>query len=191
MHPFIVALFNAQSVKGNDMACKRCQISTFIKGNGVDLVSVNETRLSAQGNEAKSVEFVPSGFDVKSFHRQSRFRGGAITILYKSILGTNITFKTKFDSAQTSFEIVLAPIKLQHNTLHVISLYSPPPNRRNNLADSMFTEQLPDLLDYINKLPGLACLVGDMNVHLHNPLQSLTKHTLNTLSLHSLVQVIN
>ena len=37
MHSFIVASFNAQSVKGNDMACKRCEISTFIKDNGVDL----------------------------------------------------------------------------------------------------------------------------------------------------------
>ena len=36
-HSFIVASFNAQSVKGNDMACKRCEISTFIKDNGVDL----------------------------------------------------------------------------------------------------------------------------------------------------------
>ena len=35
LHPFIVASFNAQSVKGNDMACKRCEISTFIKDNGV------------------------------------------------------------------------------------------------------------------------------------------------------------
>ena len=31
VHPFIVASYNAQSVKGNDMACKRCEISTFIK----------------------------------------------------------------------------------------------------------------------------------------------------------------
>ena len=37
LHSFIVASFNAQSVKGNDMACKRCEISTFIKDNGVDL----------------------------------------------------------------------------------------------------------------------------------------------------------
>ena len=34
---FIVASFNAQSVKGNDMACKRCEISTFIKDNCVGL----------------------------------------------------------------------------------------------------------------------------------------------------------
>ena len=55
----------------------------------------------------------------------------------------------------------------------------------------MFIEQLPDLLDYVNNLPGFVCLVGDMNIHFDNPLQSLTKQTLTTLSLYSLVQVIN
>ena len=37
VNAFIVASFNAQSVKGNDMACRLCEISTFIKDNGVDL----------------------------------------------------------------------------------------------------------------------------------------------------------
>ena len=55
----------------------------------------------------------------------------------------------------------------------------------------MFTEQLPDLLDYLNSLPGFVCLVGDMNIHFDNPLQSLTKQSLNTLSLYSVVQVIS
>ena len=55
----------------------------------------------------------------------------------------------------------------------------------------MLTEQLPDFLDYVNSLPGFVCLVGDMNIHFDNPLQSLTKQTLTTLSLYSLVQVIN
>ena len=52
LHSFIVASFNAQSVKGNDMACMRCEISTFIKDDGVDLFFVTETLLSAQGDEA-------------------------------------------------------------------------------------------------------------------------------------------
>ena len=84
-----------------------------------------------------------------------------------------------------------ASITLPHNTQHFVCLYRPPPNRRNNLTDSMFTEQLPDLLDYVNNLPGFVCLVGDMNIHFDNKLQSLTKQTLSTLSLHNLVQVIN
>ena len=186
LHSFIVASFNAQSVKGNDMACKRCEISTFIKDNCIDL-----TWLSAQGDEAKTVEIAPNGFDVKTFPRQSRSRGGGIATVCKSTLGSNITFKTNFDFAHRSFEVVQASITLQHNTLYFFCLYRPPPNRRNNFTDSMFTEQLPDLLDYVNNLPGFACLVGDMNIHFDNPLQSLTKQTVTTLSLHSLVQVIN
>ena len=55
----------------------------------------------------------------------------------------------------------------------------------------MFTEQLPDLLDNVNNHPGFVCLVGDMNIHFNNPLQSPTKQTLTTLSLDNLVQVIN
>ena len=69
-------------------------------------------------------------------------------------------------------------------------LYRPPPNRRNNLTDSMSTEQLPDLLDYINS-QGSVCLIGDMDIHSDNPLQSLSKQTLTTLNLHSLVKVID
>ena len=81
LHSFIVASFNAQSVKGNDMACKR-EISMFIKDNGVDLFFVTETWLSAQGDEATTVELAPNGFDVKSFPRQFRSRGGGIAIVY-------------------------------------------------------------------------------------------------------------
>ena len=152
---------------------------------------MTETWLSAQGDEAKTAELAPSGFDVKSFPRQSRSRGGGIATVYKSTLGSNITFKTNFYFTHTSFEVVQASITLQHNTLHFFCMYRPPPNRRNNLTDSMFTEQLPDLLDYVNSLPGFVCLVGDMNIHFDNPLQSLTKQTLSTLSLYSHVQVIN
>ena len=101
LHSFSVASFNAQSVKGNDMACKRCEISKFIKDNGVDLFFVKETWLSAQGDEAKTVELAPSGFDVRSFPRQSRSRSGGIATAYKSTLGSNIIFKTNFDFTHT------------------------------------------------------------------------------------------
>ena len=173
------------------MACKRCEISTFIKDNCVDLFNVTETWLSAQGDEAKTAELAPSGLDVKSFPRQSRSRGGGIATVYKSTIGSNITFRTNFDFTHTSFELVQASITLQHSTLHFFYLYRPPPNRRSNLTDSMLTEQLPDLLDYVINLPGFIYLVGDINIHFYNLLQSLTKQNLTTLSLNILVQVIN
>ena len=151
------------------MACRRCEISTFIKDDRVDLFFMTETWLSAQGDEAKTVELAPSGFDVRTFPRQSRSRVGGIAIVCKSTLGSNITIKTNFDFTHTSFEVVQASFTLQHNTLYFFCLYRLPPIRRSNLADSMFTEQLPDLLEYVNNLPGFACLVGNMNIHFDNP----------------------
>ena len=103
---------------------------------------MTETWLSAQCDEANTVELAPSGFDVKLFPRQSRSFGGGITTIYKSILGSSITFKTNFYFAYASFEVVQASIALLHNTLHFFYLYCPPPNRRSNLTDSLYTEQL-------------------------------------------------
>ena len=80
------------------------------------------------GDKAKTAELVPSGFDVKSFPRQLRSHGGGIATVYKSTLGSNITFKTNFDFTHTSFKVVQASITLQHNTLHFFCLYRPPPN---------------------------------------------------------------
>ena len=55
MHPFIVASFNALSVKGNDMASKGCEISTFIKDNGVDLFFVTEHGLVLKVTKRKQL----------------------------------------------------------------------------------------------------------------------------------------
>ena len=99
---------------------------------------VTETWLSAQCIEAKTVELAPSGLDVKSFPRQSRSRGGGIATVNKSTLDSNIIFKTNCDFIHTSFAVVQASTTVQHNTLHFFSLYSPPPNRRNNLTDYVY-----------------------------------------------------
>ena len=90
VHPFIVASFNVQTVI---MA-----------------------RLTAHGDEAKTVELAPSGFDMKSFPCQSQSRGGGIATIYKSIFGSNITFKTDFDFTHTLFKVVQAANTLQHTT---------------------------------------------------------------------------
>ena len=75
-------------------------------GHGLRLESLT------QGDKAKTVELLPSGFDVKSFPSQSRSRGGGIATVYKSTLASNITLKTNFDFTHTSF--------LLHSTTHYI-----------------------------------------------------------------------
>ena len=75
-------------------------------------------------------------------------------------------------------------------TQEVSSACNAPKPTDETILLTMFIEQLPDL-DYINNLPGLGCLVGDMNIHFDNPLQPLTLQTTITLSLYNLEYVIN
>ena len=124
---------------------------------------VNETWLSAHAIEAKTVELAPSGLNVKVFTRQSRSRVGGIATIYYSILESSITFEANFDFTHFDQRDPGINRHPHSNTLHFFCLYRPPPNRRNNLTDSMFTEKLPDFLN-INNFPGLVCLVGYMNI---------------------------
>ena len=64
MHPVIAALFSAQSVKGNGMACMRCEKKTSMTNNDAVLFFVTEIWICAQRDEAKTVELAPSGLDV-------------------------------------------------------------------------------------------------------------------------------
>ena len=152
---------------------------------------MTETWLSAKIDEPKTVELAPCAFYVKSFPRQSRSHGHRIAMMYKSNLGSSITFKTNIDFTYTLVKVVLASVTIQHNTLHFFSLYSIFHPTDKTILLTMFTEQLSDLLDYIDNLPGLVCLGGDMNINFDNPQQSATKQTFPTLNLCSLVQVIN
>ena len=73
------------------MACKRCEISTCIRYNGIDFHFVTETLLSTRNDETKNVHIAHSiGFDVKLFPCQSRLSGLIFATIYKSQLGSNI-----------------------------------------------------------------------------------------------------
>ena len=132
---------------------------------------MTETWLCAQGDKAKTVELSPSGFDVISFPRRSPSRGGGIAAICKSIFGSNITFKTNFDFTHTSFEGINYFFFSVCTALHQIY---------GTILLTLFSEQLSVLLDYICNLPGLVCLVDDMNIHFDNPQQSLAKQTMTT-----------
>ena len=174
----------------------------FHKTVGVWNLSFPSPRWAAKGYRAKHarlpfIPLVPRSqhvvFDydqVVGTHRSYSPSVGPATCGFACNCPEPEAWKTEV-SGHTSFEVVQASITSQPNTQQFFCLYRPLINRRNNLTDSMFTEQLPDILYYVNNLPGFACLVGDMNIHFDNPLQPLIKQTLTTLGLHILVQVID
>ena len=131
---------------------------------------------------------------MRSFPRQSRSRGGRIATTCKCTLGSNITFKTNFDFTHTSFDVVQTSITLQHNTLHFsVCTALHPTDKTILLTPCLLNSCLTILITHTTSQDLLVvhCLVGDTNIHFDNPLKLPTKLILTTLSLRSLVQVIN
>ena len=126
------ALFNARFV---DTPEKRCEISSYINDNAIDLMFLTETWLRSHGDKAKIADLVPSGYAVKSFPRP--FRGGGIAVIFRTSLSSHLTVKADFSFTHT-FELVQISVTLQQRILLFFCVYRPPPNRKNRLTNSMF-----------------------------------------------------
>ena len=63
---------------------------------------MSETWLSSHNDKVKIVELAQSGFNEKSFPRQSQYHGCGIVTTYNYNLDSIITFKTNIDITHSS-----------------------------------------------------------------------------------------
>lgn len=148
-----------------------------------------ETWLKSLGDDSACADLTPAGYSFKSFPRPSR--GGGLAVLYKDNFVQHISFVTDFDFVHSSFELVQINLTLPEQTIRFFLVYRPPPSRKNKLTDSLFLEQLPDLLDLCNTLPGSSIVLGDVNVHYDCPQQPLTAKTLDILATFDFKQCVS
>ena len=150
-----VAVFNARSLGEKS---KRTAVNDFIVDNDVDVLCLTETWLLPSGDEAKCSDLSSPGYRTLSFPRASR--DGGIAIVVADSLAPFLSVTTDFSFPHSLFELSQLTFSLPQRSLH-ICLYRPPPNRKNQLKDSLFMEQLPDLLEYNNPLKGFCLIVSD------------------------------
>ena len=107
----------------------------------------------------------PPGFCLKSVPRQSG-TGGGLAVLHRTDFTRNIAVSTR-DFVFTAFEICEVSLSYDGHTAVFLSVYRPPPSRRNKLTNAMFLEQFSNLLEscFFNRL----FVVGDLNVHFDKP----------------------
>ena len=181
---FKVMLLNAQSVRN-----KTTDICDHVIQANVDLVFLCETWLRPEGDESDCAALTPPGFCLKSLPRMSG-AGGGLAVLYRNSLTKNIAVSTR-DFVFTTFEICEVRISHDSHTVVFLSVYRPPPSRKNKLTNAMFLEQFSDLLESYVSCDRLF-VVGDLNVHFDNPSDPCTAALnviLGNLSLEQLVNV--
>ena len=144
--------------------------------------------LRPEGDESDCVALTPTGFCLRSFLQMSG-AGSGLTVLYRNSLTKKNSVSTR-DFVFTAFEICEVRISLDSRTVVFLSVYLPPPSRKNKLTNAMLLEQFTDLLESY-----VACdrlfVVGDFNVHFGNPSDPCTAALSAVLDNLSLEQLFN
>ena len=174
---------NTQSVRN-----KTTDICDHVMHANVDLVFLCETWLRPEGDESDSVALTPPGFCLNLF-LECLVRAVVLLYCIATVCQKNIAVSTR-DFVFTAFEICEVRISLDNHTLVFLSVYRPPPSRKNKLTNAMFLEQFTDLLESYVVCDRLFVL-GDLNVHFDNPSDPCTATLNAVLANLSLEQLVN
>ena len=178
----VVAVFNARSVGEKS---ERLAISDFIVDNDGHVLCLTDTWLLPSGDEAKCSDLSPPGYRTLSFPHPSR--GGGTAFAVADPLAPSLFVTADFSFPHSFFELSQLTFSLPQRSLHIFCLYRPPPNRKNQLKDSLFMEQFPDLLEY-NSQKGCSHIVGDFNFHYDVPTNTYTSRLIDLLDSFNLRQ---
>ena len=127
----LVCLLNARSV---GTSRRRCDISTFIQDNSIDIVLLTETWLRPAGDDAKIADLAPPGYSVLSFPRfWGSAKGGGIDFSLKPHVATTSSFPLQHSCPEA------AHLTLTYNKhLTVFCIYRPLPSKNNKFSASFF-----------------------------------------------------
>ena len=86
-----------------------------------------------------------------------------LAVIFRISSKPSATVNNSFAFAHSSFELLQLTLSLQHIQLLFFLLYRPPPSKKTQLSDALFSEQFPDFFPF-NTLKGKMLVLGDFNV---------------------------
>ena len=179
------AAFNAQSL---GTARKRSALSHFIHEHYVDVCAVSETWFQSVGDEAKCRDIAPPGHRTFSFPRQSQ--GGGIALVVNNLIVPFSSTNANFSFSHVSFELAQLSFAFPHQSFHLFCLYRPPSSSKNGLKDSLFIEEVSDLLTFCNTPKGSYVNCGGFNFHYDQPTSTFTARLIDLFDSFGLVQSV-
>jgi hypothetical protein len=186
-----LSVFNAQSL-GATCKKKRSAVNDFILFNDIDILCVTETWFKESGDEPKLRDLAPAGYTTKSFPRPTTTCGGGIAFVISDRLLPYCSFDFSFAFQHQTFELVHLKLSLPGSPVtNIFGIYRPVPSKKNKLTPSMFINELPDFLEFVNDLPGTLLLIGDFNFHFNKPTVGYTPEVLEILDTFGLQQSVN
>src|SRR6218665_3596865 len=158
-----------------------------------DLIALQETKISTSSTDAHISYSKPPGYSLLSFPRitpsskSAEISGGGSAFLVREpaivINSSRHTFK--------SLECSSITLQLASDILTVFNIYRPPISSNYSQKPSVFLDEFGSLLSLAATTPNEFVLVGDFNVHVDTPSDTLPSFFLNLLSSVNPVQHVN
>ena len=153
----------------------------------MDIFAVTETWLRNNENYNFSIaEVCPTGYRFCHVPRKNS-RGGGVGLLIKKQMKVMKQTQTNF----SSFEYLDIVTTCPTCSTRIVTIYRPPPSKRNQLNCSLFFEEFGTLAEQLVVSPGNLLIVGDFNYHMDKISNLETVKFNKILESFSLVQHIN
>lgn len=142
---------------------KIASICDFVVHNHIDILGLTETWLNGNSCDNQIIAELLDTLKDYVFHHLPRTHtsGGGIGFLLRKGFNVKPNVVTNFKS----FEYIDLNVTSQNSSFRLITLYRPPPSKKNKLSVDMFLRDFSSLLEVINLTPHKLIITGDFNFH--------------------------
>ena len=184
-----ITYWNARSIN-NKTIC----IHDYLASNHCDILCFTETWLSSNTevgnpNQVVLAAALPAGFQFKHIPRNDGLRGGGVGIAFSE--EANIKFNNIQLPKCDQYERMQSQIYSGTNSIIIVLVYRPQPNKKNGLKLKLFWPQWVKLLSSLVSLKGEFIILGDLNFHLDKLNNRSTQKFNNILSEFDLYQHVH
>ena len=149
----------------------------------LDVLLITETWLQntvEDGTWLQASEFCEDGHEISNIYRQDR-RGGGIALLYSSKYKIKTVAHTKY----SSFESRVRHIQIGSTHYRLLGVYHLPVGTQQGITNSIFIDDLTELLTEVVSNHNNIVILGDINIHLSEPEDT------DAEALHDIFEVFN
>ena len=155
-------------------------VKDFAVDNDVDILALTETWLRPGNIDDIDVGTLrPTGYRFLHVPR-SQGRGGGVGVLFKDSLDVNTSVTDSYET----FEFI--DVRLRNcQSVRILIVYQPP----NNTSCALFFEEFSRLLEHVLSEPSASLMIaGDLNFHMENSNNALTRQFIEILETFDLKQ---
>ena len=162
------------------------KMTNWIYYDKLDILVLTETWLCDNARDSAILDYYLPNYQF--LHKPRAQRGGGVGVILRKGYDTHELVSNQY----SSFEHLDLAISSGSTHLHLLSVYRPPPSKKNKLTVAKFMNDFSALLETIIISSGKLIITGDLNFHMDDvPLNQDASLFMDLLDYYGLVQYVS